>query len=93
MEGHQTEAIEARQLAHLNVLDAAYEDGYAALRLRTGTGSTLLSDSHGAYTAFRRLLLRRKLLRVALTMRATALRRRTARSMYCCGNCSKQKPP
>ena len=58
--------IESRQLAHVEGLDIAYETSYRALRAAAfaagGGGNQLLGEAHGTYVAFRRILLREKLL-------------------------------
>lgn len=58
--------IESRQLAHVEGLDIAYETSYRALRAAAftagGGGNQLLGEAHGTYVAFRRMLLREKLL-------------------------------
>ena len=60
--------LEARQHAHLIGVDAAYVEGYTVLREAAGqdlSAANLLADSYGQYNAFRRALLKDRLVDIA----------------------------
>ena len=61
MERLARECLEERQLSHLFSLDNAYESGFACLERVACAASQPLVESQGAYSAYRRLLLRSKL--------------------------------
>lgn len=56
----QIDLVEARQLAHITGLDAAYVEGYTVMREAAGqdiSANNLLADSYGPYVAARTALL------------------------------------